>query len=233
MPSFYAKNITKTYQVGDVQVNALRGVDFELKSREFLVIVGPSGGGKSTLLNILGGLDVPSSGKVFFDDHDLSQATEKQLTIFRREHVGYVFQSYNLIPTLTALENVQLVAEISDNPMNPQEALELVGMSHRLDHFPSQLSGGEQQRIAIARAITKQPDILLCDEPTGALDCETGRVVLSAIEKINQNLGTMIALITHNMVIAQMADRALHLADGRIASVDINPSRKPASSLQW
>lgn len=233
MPSFYAKNIAKIYQMGEVKVSALRGVDFELKEREFLVIVGPSGGGKSTLLNILGGLDVPTSGQVFFEDHDLSRATEKQLTVFRREHVGYVFQSYNLIPTLTALENVQLVAEIADNPMDPKEALALVDMSNRLDHFPSQLSGGEQQRVAIARAITKQPDILLCDEPTGALDCETGKVVLAAIEKINRDLGTMVALITHNMVIAQMADRAIHLADGRIASIDINPTRKPASILEW
>ncbi len=228
-----AHGLTKVYRTGDVEIHALRGADFELNPGELVVLLGPSGSGKSTLLNILGGLDTPTAGSVHFDDHDLAEATHRELTRFRREHVGFVFQFYNLIPSLTARENVALVTEISTKPLRPEDALELVGLGERMDHFPAQLSGGEQQRVAIARAIAKQPDILLCDEPTGALDSKTGILVLEAIEHVNRELGTSTAVITHNTIVAGMADRVVHIADGRIASIDHNPERRPASELAW
>jgi putative ABC transport system ATP-binding protein len=232
-PVFVASNLTKVYPMGELTVHALRGVDFELYPGELVVLLGPSGSGKSTLLNILGGLDVPSSGHVVYHDHDLTTAGEAALTGYRREHVGFVFQSYNLIPSLTARENVALVTEISADPMTPEGALDLVGLGHRLDHFPAQLSGGEQQRVAIARAIAKQPDVLLCDEPTGALDITTGVVVLGAIARVNQELGTATVVITHNAAIAGMADRVVRLADGRIVGIDRNTHKVPVEQLQW
>ena len=219
---FQARQINKVYHVGEVDVHALRGVDLDLRAGEFMVLLGPSGSGKSTLLNILGGLDVPTSGTVRYLNHELTAFDDTALTRFRREHVGFVFQFYNLIPSLTARENVALITEISRNPLDPREALDLVGMSHRMDHFPSQLSGGEQQRTAIARAIAKRPDVLLCDEPTGALDVHTGVVVLEAIERINRELGTTTAVITHNAVIGRMADRIVHLSDGRVTHMEEN-----------
>jgi putative ABC transport system ATP-binding protein len=230
---FVARNLAKVYQVGDVQVHALRGVSCEIHAGEFVVLLGPSGSGKSTLLNILGGLDVPSSGQVRWRDHDLSHADEKDLTRYRREHVGFVFQFYNLIPSLTARENVELVTDIVPRPMSPADALALVGLSDRLDHFPAQLSGGEQQRVAIARALAKQPECLLCDEPTGALDIDTGRVVLEALARANRELGTTTIVITHNAVIADMADRVLRLADGRIAADTLNERRLAPAELHW
>jgi putative ABC transport system ATP-binding protein len=233
MRRLVANGLTKVYQTGDVEIHALRGADFELDPGELVVLLGPSGSGKSTLLNILGGLDTPTTGSVRFDDHDLTDATQRELTRFRREHVGFVFQFYNLIPSLTARENVALVTEIATKPLRPEDALELVGLGERMDHFPAQLSGGEQQRVAIARAIAKQPDILLCDEPTGALDSKTGILVLEAIEHVNRELGTSTAVITHNTIVAGMADRVVHIADGRIASVDHNLERRPASELAW
>ena len=228
-----ARGLTKVYRTGEVEIHALRGADFELNPGELIVLLGPSGSGKSPLLNIRGGLDTPTAGSVRFDDHDLTEATQRELTRFRREHVGFVFQFYNLIPSLTARENVALVTEISTNPLQPEDALALVGLAERMDHFPAQLSGGEQQRVAIARAIAKQPDILLCDEPTGALDSKTGILVLEAIEHVNRELGTSTAVITHNTIVAGMADRVVHIADGRIASIDHNPQRRPASELAW
>jgi putative ABC transport system ATP-binding protein len=219
--------------MGDVDVQALRSVDVELRSGELLVLLGASGSGKSTFLNILGGLDTPTSGSVRFLDHDLTSASDAELTRYRREHVGFVFQFYNLIPSLTALENVALVTEISENPMKPADALALVGLSERANHFPAQLSGGEQQRVAIARAIAKRPDVLLCDEPTGALDHETGKLVLNAIAKVNEELGTTTVLITHNAVIAAMATRVVRLASGRIAEDIVNERRLPPSELVW
>ena len=230
---FQARALTKIYQMGEVQVHALRGVDLELYGGEFVVLLGPSGSGKSTLLNILGGLDTPTSGTVFYSDHDLSVYDDNALTRYRREHVGFVFQFYNLIPSLTAKENVALVTEIAKNPMTPEAALQLVGLGERMDHFPSQLSGGEQQRVAIARAVAKQPEILLCDEPTGALDVHTGILVLEVIERINCELGTTTAVITHNAAIAAMADRVVHLRDGRIAEVQCNERKKPAGEISW
>ena len=230
---FRTERVTKVYEMGEVQVHALRGVDVEFFSGEFVVILGASGSGKSTLLNILGGLDVPTDGRVFFRDQDLTDADEDDLTRYRRRHVGFVFQFYNLIASLTAKENVGLVADIATNPLDPVEALRIVGLYDRRDHFPSQLSGGEQQRVAIARAIGKRPDVLLCDEPTGALDVKTGVVVLDAISKINQELGTMTAVITHNAAIAEMADRVIRLSDGLIVEVQTNTSRKTASELNW
>jgi len=230
---FHIHNVSKVYIMGDVQVNALRGVDFDLWAGEFVVILGASGSGKSTLLNILGGLDLPTSGEVFFRDHNLTAADERGLTAFRREHVGFVFQFYNLIPSLTALENVALVTEIADNPMDPAEALRLVGLEERLQHFPAQLSGGEQQRIAIARAVAKRPDVLLCDEPTGALDYATGRLVLEVLERVNRELGTITAVITHNAAIAGMADRVIRLSSGRIAEERRNPVRIAPGDLSW
>jgi putative ABC transport system ATP-binding protein len=230
---FVARALTKIYRTGEVEVVALRGIDLDLYAGEFAVLVGPSGSGKSTLLNILGGLDVPTSGSVHFRDHDLTQDDDAALTHYRREHVGFVFQFYNLIPSLTARENVAIVTDIARQPMSPVEALRLVGLGDRLDHFPSQLSGGEQQRVAIARSIAKRPDVLLCDEPTGALDVKTGITVLEAIEQINRTLGTTTAIITHNVVIADMADRVIALSDGRIASIRRNARRAAASTLVW
>jgi len=232
-PVFAARGITKVYPMGEIEVHALRGVDFDLFPAEFVVLLGPSGSGKSTLLNILGGLDIPTAGSVVYKDHDLTSAGEAALTSYRREHVGFVFQFYNLIPSLTARENVALVTEITEHPMTPEEALALVGLGHRLDHFPAQLSGGEQQRVAIARAIAKRPDVLLCDEPTGALDITTGVVVLEAIERVNRELGTATVVITHNAAIAAMAHRVVRLADGNIAGVTRNERRRSAKEIQW
>jgi len=225
--------LTKVYPMGEIVVHALRGVDFELYAGEFVVLLGPSGSGKSTLLNILGGLDVPTEGHVVYREKNLSAAGEAALTAYRRAHVGFVFQFYNLIPSLTARENVALVTEISTNPMTPEAALGLVGLDHRLDHFPAQLSGGEQQRVAIARAIAKQPDVLLCDEPTGALDITTGIVVLEALARVNRDLGTATVVITHNAAIAGMADRVVRLADGRIVGEEHHTSKLDASALEW
>ena len=230
---FHARGLTKVYDMGEVQVHALRGVDLDLYRGEFVVLLGPSGSGKSTLLNILGGLDSATSGTVLYNRHDLTRASDKELTDFRRDHVGFVFQFYNLIPSLTARENVAAVTEIVTGAMRPEEALGLVGMADRLDHFPAQLSGGEQQRVAIARAIAKRPAVLLCDEPTGALDSKTGIVVLEALEKANRELGTTTAVITHNAAIAKMADRVIQLANGQIASVAGNTHRVPPAELSW
>lgn len=230
---FHAEGITKTYEMGEVQVHALRGIDLDLHEGRFVVMLGPSGSGKSTLLNILGGLDVPSSGTVRYKDHDLTAYKDAVLTRYRREHVGFVFQFYNLIPSLTARENVALVTEIASNPLAPEEALRLVDLGERLDHFPAQMSGGEQQRVAIARAIAKRPEVLLCDEPTGALDLKTGILVLEAIERVNRELGTTTVVITHNADIAQMADRVIRLSDGRIIGDEANPDKKPPSELVW
>ncbi len=211
-------DVRKVYRMGEVDIEALRGVDLALAAGELVVLLGPSGSGKSTLLNILGGLDLPTSGRVVYREDDLTSADDASLTRYRRQHVGFVFQFYNLVPTLTARENVALVTDLAEHPFRAEEALDLVGMAYRLDHFPSQLSGGEQQRVAIARAIAKRPDVLLCDEPTGALDATTGALVLSAIARINRELATTTAVITHNSVIGEMADRVLRLADGRIVS---------------
>ena len=230
---FVARAVTKIYQMGEVTVHALRGVDFDLSAGEFVVLLGPSGSGKSTLLNILGGLDVPTSGHVVYQDHDLTAAGEAALTDYRRSHVGFVFQFYNLIPSLTARENVALVTEIVERPMAPEDALAMVGLEHRLDHFPAQLSGGEQQRVAIARAIAKRPDVLLCDEPTGALDITTGVLVLDALARVNRDLGTSTVVITHNAVIAGMADRVVRLADGRIAGEERPAIKIAAGELRW
>ena len=232
-PVFVAHNLVKSYRMGESEVQALRGVELEIDAGEFIVMLGPSGSGKSTLLNILGGLDTPTSGEVRFLDHDLSGADEASLTRFRREHVGFVFQFYNLIPSLTARENVALVTDICADPMAPEEALRWVGLGERLDHFPSQLSGGEQQRVAIARAIAKRPEVLLCDEPTGALDYATGKLVLDVIARVNRELGATAMVITHNAAIAGMADRILKLADGRIAAQS-RPERKlTAAEISW
>ena len=230
---FHARGLTKVYRMGDVEVPALRGVDLDLERGELVVLLGPSGSGKSTLLNILGGLDAPSSGDVWYEGHELTGADDRALTRFRREHVGFVFQFYNLIPSLTARENVAIVTEIATDPMAPEEALASVGLGERLDHFPAQLSGGEQQRVAIARAIAKRPSVLLCDEPTGALDSATGVRVLDAIERVNATLGTTTVVITHNVDIARMADRVLHMADGRIVREERNTTRTPALELRW
>lgn len=233
MPVFQARGITKVYHMGEVDVHALRGVDVDLFPHELIVLLGPSGSGKSTLLNILGGLDMPTAGTVQYFDRDLTAFDDAELTRYRREHVGFVFQFYNLIPSLTALENVALVTEIARDPMDAADAMALVNMADRLDHFPSQLSGGEQQRVAIARAIAKRPAVLLCDEPTGALDVKTGIVVLEAIERVNRELGTSTAVITHNAVIADMAERVITLSNGRIAEVKHNEHRRPARELSW
>lgn len=230
---FAARGITKVYQMGEVEVHALRGVDLDLYASELVVLLGPSGSGKSTLLNILGGLDVPTSGAVRYGDDELTNYDDSALTRYRRRHVGFVFQFYNLIPSLTARENVALVTEIARDPLPPEEALDMVGLGARLDHFPSQLSGGEQQRVAIARAVAKRPDVLLCDEPTGALDVHTGVVVLDVIQRVNQEMGTTTVVITHNAVISQIADRVISLSDGRIASVESNQTKRTARELVW
>ena len=230
---FHIHGISKVYHVGDVDVYALRGIDLDLYRGEFVVLLGPSGSGKSTLLNILGGLDVPTNGDVYYLDHILTSASDTELTRFRREHVGFVFQFYNLIPSLTALENVALVTEIAELPMSPKEALELVGLGDRLNHFPAQLSGGEQQRVAIARAVAKRPDVLLCDEPTGALDYSTGKIVLEVLERVNRELGTTTAVITHNAAIAGMADRVIRIGSGQILEVRHNKAKVRPADLNW
>ncbi|MBK9574678.1 MAG: ABC transporter ATP-binding protein [Rhodoferax sp.] len=232
-PIFEARGLTKVYQMGEVQVQALRGVDLDLYEGEFVVLLGPSGSGKSTLLNILGGLDTPTSGTVRYADHDLSLDDDALMTQYRRSHVGFVFQFYNLIPSLTARENVALVTEIAENPMPPEEALQRVGLGERMDHFPAQMSGGEQQRVAIARAVAKRPQVLLCDEPTGALDAQTGVLVLDVIARVNQELGTTTVVITHNAVIAAMADRVLYFGDGLVVRSERNAKRVAASELSW
>jgi putative ABC transport system ATP-binding protein len=232
-PVFVARGLSKVYGSGSAQVTALSGVDLDIRQGEFLVLLGPSGSGKSTLLNILGGLDAPTSGRATWRDHELTGASDADLTRYRREHVGFVFQFYNLIPSLTVRENVELVAEIATDAMAAEEALALVGLSNRADHFPSQLSGGEQQRVAVARAIVKRPDILLCDEPTGALDAETGRLVLAAIAKVNAELGTTTVVITHNSAISGMADRVLRLSGGRIVGEERNTRRLAADEVTW
>ena len=219
--------------MGEVEVHALRAVDLLIREREFIVLLGPSGSGKSTLLNILGGLDIPSGGEAFWRDHDLAHADEAMLTRYRRDHVGFVFQFYNLIPSLTVNENVALVTDIVKDPLPIDEAVALVGLTGRAHHFPSQLSGGEQQRVAIARAIAKRPDVLLCDEPTGALDYATGKIVLEAIANINRDLGTTTVVITHNAPIARMADRVLRLADGRIVGEDRNEQKQSPGEIAW
>jgi putative ABC transport system ATP-binding protein len=233
MPIFRANDITKSYGEGQAQVHALRKVSLDLCESEFLVILGASGSGKSTLLNILGGLDVPTSGTVFYGDQELTGAGDTVLTQYRRAHVGFVFEFYNLIPSLTARENVSLVTDIAKNPMTADVALAMVGLENRLDHFPSQMSGGEQQRVAIARAIAKRPDVLLCDEPTGALDLETGKLVLGVLLRINQELGTTIAVITHNAAIAHMGDRVIRMSSGEIEAEIHNERRAPIDELHW
>jgi len=232
-PVFAASNLTKIYASGEVQVRALQGVDLEVWPGELVVLLGPSGSGKSTLLNIVGGLDRATSGRLFFKDMELTEFDEHELTVYRRRHVGFVFQFYNLIPSLTARENVSLVTEIADNPMPPEEALDLVDLQPRMNHFPAELSGGEQQRVAIARAIAKRPEVLLCDEPTGALDSKTGIRVIEALLGINTQLGTTTLIITHNASIQEVADRVLYFADGRISRTHKNASRKAATELVW
>ena len=232
-PIFRASDLHKIYQMGEVQVHALRDVDLSIQRGEFIVLLGPSGSGKSTLLNILGGLDRPSSGRAWFAEHDLSEADDAALTRYRREHVGFVFQFYNLIPSLTALENVELVTDIAEHPMTAREALEMVGLGDRLDHFPAQLSGGEQQRVAIARAIVKRPEVLLCDEPTGALDYATGKLVLEVIARINRELGTTAVVITHNAAIAGLAHRVVRLGGGRIVEIRPVAQRLRAEAVIW
>ena len=233
LPVFRARGLTKVYDMGEVQVHALQPTDLELHRGELVVILGPSGSGKSTLLNILGGLDIPSAGNVTFEDHRLSGADEAELTRFRREHVGFVFQFFTLLPSLTALETVRIVTEIAGEPMDPREALRLVGLEERLDHFPAQLSGGEQQRVAIARAIVKRPDVLLCDEPTGSLDYETGKRILEVLDQVNRETGTLTVLVTHNAAIADLADRVLRMRSGTIVSEERNPVRASPADIEW
>ncbi|MFA6902604.1 MAG: ABC transporter ATP-binding protein [Gallionellaceae bacterium] len=230
---FHVHDVSRIYRMGEVEVHALRNITLDLYQGEFAVLLGASGSGKSTLLNILGGLDRPTSGEVFYRDHDLTRADEDGLTRFRREHVGFVFQFYNLIPSLTALENVALVTEIAEHPLDPAEALDLVGLGNRRDHFPSQLSGGEQQRVAIARAVAKRPDVLLCDEPTGALDYATGKIVLEVLARVNRELGTITAVITHNAAIAGMADRVIRISSGEIVEVRRNEIKVAPSEISW
>jgi len=232
-PLFVGRGLTKIYAAGETEVRALDGVDIDLYRGELIVLLGASGSGKSTLLNNLGGLDVPTDGTLTYRGRDLTHADEDALTAFRRDAVGFVFQFYNLIPSLTAKENVALITEIAPDPMTPEEALALVDLTDRMDHFPSQMSGGQQQRVAIARAIAKRPEVLLCDEPTGALDVKTGINVLEAIEKVNLDLGTLTVIITHNAVMAEMADRVIHLSDGKISKIEKNATRRPVRSLQW
>jgi len=230
---FQAHGLTKIYRMGEVEVHALRGIDLDLYQGEFVVLLGPSGSGKSTLLNILGGLDTPSSGRVLYGERELTRYDDAELTSYRREHVGFVFQFYNLIPSLTARENVALVTDIARHPMAPEEALRLVDLGERMNHFPAQMSGGEQQRVAIARAVAKRPAVLLCDEPTGALDVATGIKVLEVIERVNCEIGTTTVVITHNVVIAGMADRVIHLSNGRIHSEERNAVRVSPGQLSW
>jgi putative ABC transport system ATP-binding protein len=230
---FRTRALTKVYATGALEVQALRGIDFEATRGEFVVLLGPSGSGKSTFLNIIGGLDRATSGEVWFTDHPLATMAERELTLYRRDHVGFVFQFYNLVPSLTARENVQLVTEIARDPMRAEEALEVVGLADRLDHFPAQLSGGEQQRVAIARAIAKRPEVLLCDEPTGALDSQTGILVLEALVRVNADLGATTLVITHNAAIQEIAHRVVHFGDGRILSTHVNAERKPPSAISW
>ncbi len=232
-PVFQVRGVSKTYRMGEVEVHALRGVELDLYAAELVVLLGASGSGKFTLLNILGGLDVPSGGRVLYLDHDLTAADDDSLTRYRREHVGFVFQFYNLIPSLTAVENVALVTEIATHPMLPREALELVGLGERLHHFPAQLSGGEQQRVAVARAVAKRPDVLLCDEPTGALDYASGKVVLEVLERVNRELGTLTVVITHNAAIAAMADRVIRIGSGEIVEVRQNAAKLSPAQLSW
>jgi putative ABC transport system ATP-binding protein len=232
-PLFVGRGLKKIYAAGEVEVRALDGVAVDLYEGELVVLLGPSGSGKSTLLNNLGGLDVPTEGTLTYRGQDLTGADEKTLTAFRRDSVGFVFQFYNLIPSLTARENVALITEIAVDPMTPEEALALVELGDRMDHFPSQMSGGQQQRVAIARAIAKRPEVLLCDEPTGALDVKTGITVLEAIEKVNRDLGTLTVIITHNAVMAEMADRIIHLSDGKISRIETNPARRAVRTLKW
>lgn len=230
---FHVEAVSKTYRMGEVEVLALRSINLDLYESEFVVLLGPSGSGKSTLLNILGGLDIPSTGRVFFRNHELTYANDAELTRFRRDCVGFIFQFYNLIPSLTAKENVALVTEIARHPMRPEEALALVGLHDRLNHFPSQMSGGEQQRVAIARAIAKRPEVLLCDEPTGALDYQTGKLVLEALEQVNRELGTTTVVITHNAGIAGMADRVITMRSGEITTIQANDHQLSPSELEW
>jgi putative ABC transport system ATP-binding protein len=232
-PVFHVRKVSKVYRMGEIEVHALRGVDLDLFPGEFVVLLGPSGSGKSTLLNILGGLDMPTSGEVFYLDHNLTAADSAELTRYRREHVGFVFQFYNLIPSLTALENTALVTEIAENPLDPHECLRLVGLEERLNLFPAQMSGGEQQRVAIARAIAKRPEVLLCDEPTGALDYPTGRLVLEVLERVNRELGTITVIITHNVAIAEMADRVIRISSGEIVDIHRNEKKLAPSELTW
>jgi putative ABC transport system ATP-binding protein len=230
---FSLRHLGKTYRMGEVTVDALSDLSLDLEQGEFLVLLGASGSGKSTLLNILGGLDTPSAGEISYLDHDLTRASDDELTRFRRQHVGFVFQFYNLIPSLTALENVQLVTEIASDPMDAGQALSMVGLADRMHHFPAQLSGGEQQRVAIARAVAKRPDLLLCDEPTGALDYQTGKLVLDVLDKINRELKTTVVVITHNAAIAGMADRVVSLSSGRLQRIHENKRRMSSAELQW
>ena len=232
-PVFVARALTKTYTSGEVKVHALRGVDLQVQAGEVVVLLGPSGSGKSTLLNIMGGLDQATSGRLFFKDTELTNLDDRGLTAYRREHVGFVFQFYNLVPSLTAYENVALVTEIADHPMQPDEALALVGLESRMSHFPAELSGGEQQRVAIARAIAKRPEVLLCDEPTGALDSKTGIRVIEALLSVNSRLGTTTLIITHNASIQDVADRVLFFADGRISKIRTNETRRAAAEISW
>jgi len=230
---YRVENLVKEYHMGEVAVQALRGVTLDVREGEFLVILGHSGSGKSTLLNIMGGLDTPTSGRVFYRDQELTGYTERQLTEYRRHHIGFVFQFYNLMPNLTARENVEMATEIAEHPLDPGEALSLVGLHAREDHFPSQLSGGEQQRVAIARAIAKGPHILLCDEPTGALDVSTGKIVLQVLADVNRRTGTTLVVITHNAVIGEMADRVVRMQDGQVTEVKVHATRKSADEVEW
>ncbi|MCJ8324591.1 MAG: ABC transporter ATP-binding protein [Rhizobiales bacterium] len=231
--AFRTENLVKTYGQGDGQVDALRGVNVEIPAKEFVVLLGPSGSGKSTLLNILGGLDKPTSGKVYFNDIEVSAMKDKAMTKYRRHNVGFIFQQYNLLPSLTALENVELVTEIAKQPLPAKQALEMVGLTDRMNHFPSQMSGGELQRVAIARAIAKQPSVLFCDEPTGALDSQTGRTILNILQDINENLGTSIIIVTHAVATAAMADRVINFADGNIVDIRTNAHKAKADEIEW
>ena len=232
-PILEARDLSKVYEMGEVQVHALRSVDLDLRAGELAVLLGASGSGKSTLLNIIGGLDRPTEGTLRYKRQDLSHADDAELTIYRRRHVGFVFQLYNLIPSLTARENVSLVSEIAPNPMSPEEALDMVGLSDRLDHFPAQLSGGEQQRVAIARAVVKQPELLLCDEPTGALDATTGKLVLDVLDRVNRETGTTTAIITHNVAISGLGDRVIRMSSGEIVEITVNETRASLDEIEW